>query len=127
MNALKRVPDRRAVERSLIFVPASVLFGEVSFTATLLNIGSGGALIQTNALLPVHSRIKLRCGTIDATAFVVWRYSDRCGVKFVQPLKDSQLIEQISRTAAVKSRAPELVVRAPIEDHGGHGMRRDEC
>lgn len=98
--------ERRFADRLPVLVPVSIVCGDVVYNGKLVNIVAGGALIETSASVPLHARFDLRCGTIATRAFVVWRDSTRYGVKFLQPLTEAQLVEQVSRTSALKARAP---------------------
>jgi hypothetical protein len=96
--------ERRQSERIRVLVPATVECRGKKYTAKLLNIVATGAMIETAAPISPHSRLSFRCGTLTQTAYGVWRIDRRVGVRFLCPLSEAQLKEQVSRTAAVRER-----------------------
>jgi hypothetical protein len=101
---LQEGAERRGGDRLEVLVPATIRCAGNLYTAHLLNVFGKGALIETSAPLAVHSRFSLHCGTVVAAAFAVWRRERHIGVKFLQPLTDAQVAEQVSRTAALRAR-----------------------
>ena len=93
--------DRRETDRFQAAIPATVLFGGVSYSARLLNIGQGGAKIEAPAPLELHSTLELRVGTVAARGVVVWLGSNCIGIKFAAPLTSRQIAEQVSRSLAL--------------------------
>jgi hypothetical protein len=102
--ALWNDEDRRRSERFPVALPASVCLGAAKHTAKLINIVSGGAMLETRVELDVSAALVVSCGTINARATVVWTEGDRAGVKFVHPLSEAEVNEQVSRCAALESR-----------------------
>jgi len=100
----RRTTERRQSERLRVLVPATVECGNKRYTAKVLNIVPTGAMIETSAPLAPRCRLRLCCGTLSEMAVVVWRDEQRAGVKFLWPLTDAHVREQVSRTEAVRTR-----------------------
>jgi hypothetical protein len=96
--------ERRRCERVPVLVPSTVGSGESRQRAHLLNLSAYGALIQTTAPLRLHSRLTFRCGTVAATASVLWRDDENYGLAFAYPLTEAEIVEQVARTAALHAR-----------------------
>lgn len=97
-------PDRRLSQRLCLVVPAFIQVGDEGFTAKLSNIVPGGAMLETSAPVVPGGRVRVRCGTISAEAQVIWWRSGRIGVKFLTPLTEAQVEEQLSRSVALQAR-----------------------
>lgn len=95
---------RREYDRSALAVPAIVTVDDQDYSARILNIAPGGAMIECSASLPRDSSFLLRCGSIAANADVVWEKSGQFGIKFRSPLSERQVTEQLSRNDAIASR-----------------------
>jgi hypothetical protein len=95
---------RRSVHRLAVTVPALIRVGEMSFTATLSNLGRGGAKLDTAAPTLVGAKVTLCCGTVVAEATVIWKRADTIGVNFDVPVSDALVLEQVSRSAALAER-----------------------
>lgn len=102
--ALANRQERRAWARFSVAVPAFISVGNQDFTAKLANIVRDGAMLETTAPLNVGKVATVRCGTITATATVVWKESHRVGVRFLSPLTDAEVEEQLSRSTAMAAR-----------------------
>lgn len=102
--ALDEYAERRAWPRSWVAVPASIRIGDQDYTAKLANIVHGGAMLETTVALDVGARATVHCGTIAAEAMVIWKEPGRVGVKFITPLTDAEVSEQLSRSAAIAAR-----------------------
>lgn len=96
--------DRRTAERQSVEVAAIVSVGARDYTAKVLNIVEGGAMIETAAPLLVSSAISVGCGSISTDAVVVWKKFGRVGVRFLVPLAYHQLTEQVLRSRALEAR-----------------------
>lgn len=107
-NSARRVPEagveQREHVRSALGLPAIVSVEDQDYSARIVNIAPGGAMIETPALLRTGMSVLLRCGSIFAQAVVVWSSGCQTGVNFVVPLNDRELAEQLARTAAMSSR-----------------------
>lgn len=95
---------RREHDRSGVALPAIIRLGGQEYSARILNIAPGGAMIECSASFPPAASFFLRCGSIAADAVVVWEKSGRYGVNFRLPLSREQLTEQMSRNDAINSR-----------------------
>lgn len=102
--ALDRRWDRRASERFSVVVPATLRTETQDYTAKILDIVHGGAMLEISAPFEVNSRVLLRCGTVAVHAIVVWSKAGRIGINFETPLTDAQVSEQVSRTTALAAR-----------------------
>lgn len=89
-------PRRPAESRSVSDgCPAAIGMRDRQYSARVLNLAQGGALIETFAPLLARSALKLRCGTCIVATTVVWRISDRLGINFDAPLTEAQVVEQV--------------------------------
>lgn len=95
---------RRKYDRSEVALPAIVTLAGQDYSARLLNIAHGGAMIECAASFPPAASFLLRCGSISAGAVIVWEKGGRYGVSFRSPLSDRQVTEQLSRNGAIGSR-----------------------
>lgn len=96
--------ERRASERFSVVVPATLRLGTHDYTAKLLNIVRGGAMLESSAPAEVGSRVMLRCGTIAVNAIVIWSEAGRIGINFETSLTDTQIEEHVSRSTALSAR-----------------------
>jgi hypothetical protein len=60
-------------------------------------------MIVTSAPLVLGMKIEFHCGTICASANVVWQRRTGSGIKFEVAICEQQLSEQVSRSNAVAS------------------------
>ena len=109
--------EQRASPRLVIALPILIVLGGKQYSATLRNLSSAGAMIETSAPLITLSRIEFKCGTICSRGIVLWQRQSAFGIRFRKPIYEQQLNEQISRSGAVASRrklgtAPSIVHRA---------------
>lgn len=102
--ALQDDLDQRSQLRFPVAVPATVELGDEEHGARVLNLATGGAMIETSAPLLPRSALTLHCGTVTAPATVVWRKDDRIGVAFESPLTDVEVAEQVARSHAIALR-----------------------
>jgi hypothetical protein len=64
-------------------------------------------MLETLAPLDPEDSLTLRCGSIAAEAVVVWQDNGRIGIRFVDPLSDREVTEQLCRAAAITTRRQE--------------------
>lgn len=95
--------DRRAAERVLVGLPASIALGNQSYTAKLLNLTRHGAMLEMALPLRVHATVVINCGSISAEAEIMWIKNAVIGVNFKHPIADFQIREQISRYSALQA------------------------
>lgn len=107
-SSARRAPEaeleQREHVRSAVGLPAIVSAGDQDYSARIVNIAPGGAMIETSAVLHAGMPVLLRCGSIFAQAVVIWSSGCQTGVNFDVPLSDRELAEQLARTAAMSSR-----------------------
>lgn len=96
--------EQRATPRLAVAIPAAINVGAQDFGARILNLATGGAMVETSAPVLLNSALTLRCGTIVAGAVVAWRNAERIGIRFHDPLTEAQVHEQVSRSTALASR-----------------------
>jgi len=108
-SAVKEEYERREWPRLRVALPASVTTASQDFNAKLVNIERCGAMLETAAVVEAGSRVMLRCGTIDAEATVIWAESGGVGIRLLTRLTDSQIAEQLSRSAAMAARRAKSV------------------
>lgn len=101
---VSRESERRRNDRETVLVPATITYGSKAYTGRILNIASGGALIETSAQLPPHCHLTLQFGSVQTPAFAVWRAETNIGVRFLKPLTALQTGEQVARTNALRER-----------------------
>ena len=95
---------RREHDRSPVALPAIVTLGGNEYSARILNLAPGGALIECAASFPPAATFLVRCGSIAADSVVVWQQNGRYGVNFRLPLSEEQVKEQLSRNSAISDR-----------------------
>jgi hypothetical protein len=109
--------ERRNGARSDLALPALVSSGGKDYSARIINIAPMGAMLEVSAPLVQGTSLVLRCGSIDADAVVVWIKGLRMGVKFITPLSERRIAEQLSGEAAVASRKSRLPVAVAANDN----------
>lgn len=95
---------RREHERSKVDLPAIVTLAGREYSARIINIALGGAMIECAASFPAAASFVLRCGSIAADSTVVWQKGGWYGVNFRSPLSEEQVREQLTRNNAINSR-----------------------
>lgn len=92
---------QRQHDRSAVALPATVTLDGKDYSARILNLARGGALIECSAPFPPDASLFLRCGSIAADSRVVWEKGGQYGVNFHCPLNEEQVKEQLSRNNAI--------------------------
>lgn len=95
---------RREHDRSAVALPAIIRLSGQEYSARIVNIAPGGAMIECSASFPPAASFFLRCGSIAADAIVVWEKSGRYGVNFRSSLSEEQMLEQLTRHEAINTR-----------------------
>lgn len=85
-------------------MPILIALGWTRYSATLHNLSMTGAMIETSAPLMIANVIEFQCGSICASASVLWRGGTMFGIKFGQRITDPQLSEQVLRSKALARR-----------------------
>lgn len=96
--------SRRVHHRAAVALPAIVTLAGQNYSARVLNIAPGGALIECSASFPPAVVFLLRCGSIAAESIVIWEKDGQFGLSFRTPLSEQQITEQLSRNGAMCSR-----------------------
>lgn len=94
----------RKYARSAVALPATLTFENGEYSARILNVAMGGALLECSAPLTPAAQIFLRCGSIAADSVVIWQNGSQFGVNFRFPLREEQVAEQLARNNAIVSR-----------------------
>ena len=94
----------RKYARSAVALPATLTFENGEYSARILNVAMGGALLECSAPLTPAAQIFLRCGSIAADSVVIWQNGSQFGVNFRFPLREEQVAEQLARNNAIISR-----------------------
>ncbi|HET9429514.1 MAG TPA: PilZ domain-containing protein [Allosphingosinicella sp.] len=94
---------QRQHDRSAVALPATVTLGGKDYSARILNLAHGGALIECSAPFPPEASLFLRCGSIAVDSRIVWEKGGQYGVNFQCPLSEEQVKEQLSRNNAIVS------------------------
>jgi len=96
--------DQRSAPRTPFALPILIQHDGNRYGALLRDLSRAGAMIESLAPLFVSMRLELQCGTICASAIVMWQRGSAYGIKFRQPICDRQMEDQISRLEAVAKR-----------------------
>lgn len=76
-----------------------------SCSVQLLDLSRGGALAEAAAPPGAGSKVRLRVERLEIEAMVVWAQRTRFGLRFLQPLRATQLLLLLSRSRdAAKNR-----------------------
>ena len=96
--------DQRSQPRSEVALPILIALGWTRYCATLHDLSTTGAMIETTAPLVIANVIEFHCGSICASATVMWQGGSTFGIKFGQRITDPQLSEQVLRSKALAGR-----------------------
>lgn len=102
--APRELSERRRVERLPALLPASIEVNQQNFTARVLDIARGGVMLEAAAAILPGTRLRLRCGHIEAEALVIWAHCGLFGIEFTKPLHDRALEHHIARAIALENR-----------------------
>lgn len=102
-----RGAERRRAERAAVSLPVLIHAGGRQHIAKLLNLSSTGAMVETGAPLACGGRLVLSCGTIEADATVVWNGQRTFGIRFLAPVRDAVVEQQLCRSQAAAGRLPQ--------------------
>lgn len=78
-------------------------------------------MIECSAPVPPAASFVLRCGSIVASAMIVWGKEGRYGINFRSPLSGQELAAQLSRNGAISSR--QAARRPPIDEAASRDSR----
>lgn len=95
----------RRTRRAVLALPALVKSSGRQQRACVRDLSWQGAMIETPANLRPGAPVRLSCGTIEADAVVVWGKIPLWGLRFLKPLEDAQILNQLHRARAVVARA----------------------
>ena len=96
--------ERRTNSRSDITLPGLAQLAGEGHRAVLRNISKTGAMIEIEGAAAKGSCVSLSSGALSAGGTIVWSYADCVGVRFDQPISDSDLLQQIMRSDALTAR-----------------------
>ncbi len=96
--------EHRSHARSDVALPILIALGWTRYSATLHNLSTSGAMIETSAPLAVSSEIEFHCGSICARASVMWQVGSVFGIKFGRRITRLQVSDQVLRSAALAGR-----------------------
>lgn len=85
----------REYARLKVFQPTEIRVGGVRVRAHVLNISATGALVHYAAPLAVGTFIQIDCGGAVKSARVIRCDDQRCGVQFIVPLTQAQLLTAV--------------------------------
>jgi hypothetical protein len=69
-------------------------------------------MIETVASLRSDFPVTLSCGTLEAEAHIVWQRAERCGIRFLLPVDEERIVEQLGRSNAITDRQRTSEARA---------------
>ena len=102
----------RAERRTNVSRPAQVRVDGRIHSARVHNLSPRGAMIETAAPLSAERPLTLCCGTLETLARIVWQRETRCGIRFLVPVSEDRIIEQLGRSTALTDRRRETEARA---------------
>lgn len=97
----KKVPVRtcrRRARRQDVMLAGSAMSITRSRSVAISDLSATGACIGGRDLPLAGDDMLLVVGSSDRMARVMWRYADKCGIQFDQPLRD-QIIEMMKLEA----------------------------
>ena len=86
---------RRAQQRLRTRLSATLETTSRRYAVTMRNISVGGALIEAPELPPIGRTVALRRNTIDVLATVVWTEPGLCGLEFLEPISEAQVLHHL--------------------------------
>lgn len=101
-----RAAERRRAQRAAVSLPVLIHSGGRQHVARLLDLSCSGAKVETAASLACGAQLVLSCGTIEADAAVVWGNLRTFGIRFLAPVRDTVVTQQICRSQAAAGRLP---------------------
>lgn len=101
-----RAAERRRAERAAVSLPVLIHCSGRQHVARLLNLSCSGAMVETAASLDCGAQLVLSCGTIESDAAVVWCNRQSFGIRFLAPVRDTVVEQQICRSRAAAGRLP---------------------
>lgn len=96
----------RRHDRSTLTLPAVVNWDGQDHSAQILNVGTGGALIDCAAPAEIGTSLLLRCGSINVHADMVWTNGTLAGLRFHSALSERDLSDLRARSEAIIARRP---------------------
>ena len=110
MNALTAHPVDRRVERTHLFLVATLSFGRASTAVRVRNLSATGALVEGADLPPAGTAIVLRRGALEAVGSLVWSAAGKAGLSFREPVAVSCWLpsKEVKRQTQVDQVAFEL-------------------
>ena len=96
--------ERRRHDRFPVALPGTIQGPRGEASALIHDIGSGGAMIETELHLWPGAPVIVRCGTIEAQAIVTRRANGLSGLTFRANLSKQEVEQQVERSRAIAAR-----------------------
>lgn len=93
--------EERRSPRIVTALPVVLTASDRDHSALLVDVALEGAKVECSAKLEIGTRLILKCGTIRATAILVWGEAGRYGIEFDSSLTKAEVAEQVSRSEAM--------------------------
>ena len=104
-----RSAELARVEPRMPVLLAAELRSETSRTrCRVIDLSRGGACVELDGPMAPGREITLHSGTMQARGKVVWLDGRRCGVRFAQPIRATELLVQMSQSRKTQAK-PEAV------------------
>ena len=87
----------RAEPRMEMFLSAELRTESGSISCQLLDLSRGGACLELDSPIPRGREVVLQRGAMQSKGAVVWLDGRRCGVRFTQPIRATELLVQMSQ------------------------------
>lgn len=100
-----RCETARVEPRMAVALAAELRTESGSTSCRLVNLSRGGACVEVDSPILRGRQIVLHRGAMKAKGVVVWLRGDRCGVRFDQPIRATDLLVQMSQSRNSQARA----------------------
>jgi len=107
---------RRSEPRACVLLVGSAEALSGNKSVTLLDVSMTGARIEGRDLPQVGKEIILKSGPVDTFGTIIWAASERCGVKFDEPLELRHLLELRAKAAEAADSAMTPQERQAADD-----------
>ena len=96
--------EKRSAPRIPIALPVLVEASGRQHSAKLHNLSRGGALVESAVDADPGTPITFSCGTIETRGTIVWRETNRFGIKVGGLVDDARIAQQVARAEAARQR-----------------------
>jgi len=93
-----RCDTLRAEPRMSVLLPAELRTETGATLCRLVDLSRGGACLELDSPIPPGRKVVLHRGAFQSSGVVVWLRGRRCGVRFEQPLRATDLLVQMSQS-----------------------------